>query len=92
MGSVGEVEPSHIHARLDQGADPLDVARRGTERAHDLGAARQKSGHQAFHPWNAGLAAGRMPSILRAIAQREMGWMTGLEPATTGATVQCSAN
>ena len=41
------------------------------------------------------LAAGRsgtIPGTTDRDAERKMGWMTGLEPATTGATVQCSTD
>jgi integrase len=41
------------------------------------------------------LAAGRMGTILGTTghtAEGKLGWMTGFEPATTGATVQCSTS
>ena len=49
LRAVAEVEPEHVHAALEQGADGLRVGRGGAERGDDLGAAGASHGG-AFRP------------------------------------------
>ncbi len=38
------------------------------------------------------MASGRNLGTVDGMTERKMGWMTGIEPATPGATVQCSTD
>ena len=79
--AVREIEARDVHARLDQRAHGLRARGRGSQRAHDLGA--------TLHAGSWG-KEWRVGSRRAAREVERMGWMTGFEPATPGATVQCS--